>query len=417
MHDYLPKDVVLSVNGISKKFCRDLKRSLVYGLADIGQEMLGIRGNKNAHLRKKEFWALRDVTFQVKQGEALGLIGKNGSGKSTLLRIISSLVKPDVGHVAVKGRLAPLIALGAGFSPVLTGRENIYANMSILGLKKSEIDDRFDDVVKFSEIGDAIDSPVQTYSSGMAARLGFSSAIFTEPDILLIDEVLAVGDARFRARCYQKLAQLRSNGTTFILVSHSSPSIISVCERAIYLSQGMLIDDGKAVAVVDKYEQELFSQDNVEEENVLVRPKGDISPELFINSIKWKNSEERVISRPVTGHEVALEFEVESSNDISDLNLTLLIRDLRRGEVVLHFRSDQEGMIFSVGKGKYIVRIEMPIFSFVEGQYTMKITLNGPKNYIYDFIESYVFTVEKQPELFLVESRFFQERNWKVIPA
>ncbi|NEP28570.1 ABC transporter ATP-binding protein, partial [Moorena sp. SIO3I6] len=186
-------EVILSINGVSKKFCRDLKRSLLYGVHDIGTELLGLR-QKDDKLRKKEFWALKDVSIQLRRGEAIGLVGKNGSGKSTLLRIISGLIKPDVGSVEVKGRLAPLIALGAGFNPILTGRENIYANMSILGLSKKEIDQRFDQVLEFAEIGDAIDSPVQTYSSGMAARLGFASAIHTEPDILLIDEVLAVGD-------------------------------------------------------------------------------------------------------------------------------------------------------------------------------------------------------------------------------
>ncbi len=179
-------EVVLSVEGVSKKFCRDLKRSLFYGVQDIAGELTGVR-QKSDRLRNKEFWALDNVSFELRKGEALGLVGKNGSGKSTLLRIIAGLIKPDLGTVKVTGRVAPLIALGAGFNPILTGRENIYANMSILGLSTKEIDEKFDDVVEFAEIGEAIDAPVQTYSSGMAARLGFASAIHTEPDILLIE--------------------------------------------------------------------------------------------------------------------------------------------------------------------------------------------------------------------------------------
>ena len=190
-------DVVLSVKGISKKFCRDLKRSLLYGVQDIASELTGTR-DKTETLRQKEFWALNNVSFELRRGDALGLIGPNGSGKTTLLRIISGLIRPDTGSCEVKGRLAPLIALGAGFIPILTGRENVYTNMSILGLSKHEIDQRFQDVLDFADIGDAIDTPVQSYSSGMAARLGFASAIHTEPDILLIDEVLAVGDAKFK---------------------------------------------------------------------------------------------------------------------------------------------------------------------------------------------------------------------------
>ncbi|MEL6502772.1 MAG: ABC transporter ATP-binding protein, partial [Cyanobacteria bacterium J06623_1] len=181
---------------------------------------------------KREFWALSDISFELKKGEALGLVGKNGSGKSTLLRIIAGLIKPDTGTVRVKGRIAPLIALGAGFNPILTGRENIYANMSILGLSKREIDERFAEVVEFAEIGEAINAPVRSYSSGMAARLGFASAIHTEPDIILIDEVLAVGDSKFKTKCYNKLHELRQKRKSFIMVSHSSHAIATVCESA-----------------------------------------------------------------------------------------------------------------------------------------------------------------------------------------
>ncbi len=233
-------EVVLSVQGVSKKFCRDLKKSLFYGIQDITSELLGVR-EKSDKLRKKEFWALKDVSFQLRRGEALGLVGKNGSGKSTLLRIIAGLIRPDTGSVEIQGRIAPLIALGAGFNPILTGRENIYANMAILGLSKREIDRRFDAVVEFAEIEDAIDAPVQTYSSGMRSRLGFASAIHTEPDILLIDEVLAVGDSRFRGKCFRRLHELREQGTSFILVSHNLHSILSVCSSAVYLKTGEFI--------------------------------------------------------------------------------------------------------------------------------------------------------------------------------
>ncbi|MEO0804175.1 MAG: ABC transporter ATP-binding protein, partial [Cyanobacteria bacterium J06642_2] len=213
-------DLVISVEDVSKKFCRNLKRSLFYGMRDILADFAGGRRHSD-QLRLQEFWALQSISFQLHRGEAVGLVGTNGAGKSTLLRIISGLIKPDVGQVRVRGRLAPLIALGAGFNPILTGRENIFANMSILGLSTRQIQQRFQDVVAFAEIEDAIDAPVQTYSSGMTARLGFACAIHTEPDILLIDEVLAVGDARFRAKCYRRLYDLRQKGVAFILVNHN----------------------------------------------------------------------------------------------------------------------------------------------------------------------------------------------------
>jgi lipopolysaccharide transport system ATP-binding protein len=250
------KEVVISVEQVSKKFCRDLKQSLFYGLQDIATDLIGGK-RKSDRLRPGEFWALKDVSFQLRRGEALGLVGANGAGKSTLLRIISGLIKPDTGCVRVKGRVAPLIALGAGFNPILTGRENIYANMSILGLSTQAIKKRFDEVVDFAEIWDAIDAPVQTYSSGMAARLGFACAIHTEPDILLIDEVLAVGDIKFRMKCHRKLAKLRENGTAFVLVSHNPPAILNVCNSAIYLLKGQLIATGDIESVVRKYEEDL----------------------------------------------------------------------------------------------------------------------------------------------------------------
>ncbi|NEQ15703.1 MAG: ABC transporter ATP-binding protein, partial [Moorea sp. SIO3E2] len=298
-------EVILSVNRVSKKFCRDLKRSLLYGVHDIATELVGLR-QKDEKLRKKEFWALNDVSIQLRRGEAIGLVGTNGSGKSTLLRIISGLIKPDVGSVEVKGRLAPLIALGAGFNPILTGRENIYANMSILGLSKEEIDQRFDQVLEFAEIGDAIDSPVQTYSSGMAARLGFASAIHTEPDILLIDEVLAVGDLLFRMKCYRKLSELRDKGTTFVLVAHNPNSILSICDSAIYLQRGKLLAVGKAAVVMQKYDEDLFLDNKQESKGAVFfqeKPPEE-STGLDILAVYFRDGQGNRIEYPLSGQPV-----------------------------------------------------------------------------------------------------------------
>ena len=184
-------DILVKVGGLSKKFCKDLKTSLWYGIKDLCS---GISGNKNTReLRDKEFWALKDINFELRRGECLGLIGHNGAGKSTLLKILNGLINPDAGKVTIKGRVGALIELGAGFNPILSGRENIYNNGAILGFTRKEIDDKVEEIIDFSEIREFIDMPVQNYSSGMKIRLGFAVAAQMEPDVLIIDEVLSVG--------------------------------------------------------------------------------------------------------------------------------------------------------------------------------------------------------------------------------
>ncbi|MEC4819057.1 MAG: ABC transporter ATP-binding protein, partial [Scytonema sp. PMC 1069.18] len=314
-------EVVLSVNGVSKKFCRDLKQSLFYGIQDITYEVLGLQNN-NSKLRSKEFWALKDVTFQLRRGEALGLVGKNGSGKSTLLRIIAGLIKPDTGFVEVTGRLAPLIALGAGFNPILTGRENIYTNMSILGLSNKEIDKRFDEVVEFAEIGDAIDAPVRSYSSGMAARLGFSCAVHTDPDILLIDEVLSVGDVRFRAKCQRKLGELRKKEVSFILVSHKAQQLMSICDKSVYLSKGQFVAFGDTNAIIHQYEEDLFGVKNQKSQGVIFLPDKPENDKIgfSLNYIRFKDVQGNNIDSLITGEAANLCLGFKANRKIENLN-------------------------------------------------------------------------------------------------
>jgi lipopolysaccharide transport system ATP-binding protein len=225
------------VEGASKKFCRNLKRSLWYGLQDMGREITGRRHGGNGELRPQEFWAVRDVNFELRRGECLGLLGRNGAGKTTLLKMLNGLIKPDAGRIEMRGRIGALIALGAGFNPILSGRENIYVNGSVLGLRKAEIDARIDEIISFSEIGEFIDMPVQSYSSGMNVRLGFAVATSLQPDVLLLDEVLAVGDAAFRHKCYQRINRIIGN-CAVIIVSHSMEQIAAVASKVGLLHKG-----------------------------------------------------------------------------------------------------------------------------------------------------------------------------------
>jgi len=204
-------------------------------------------------LSTQNFWALKDVSFKVNEGESLGIIGKNGSGKTTLLRVIGGIFKPDEGSINVRGKVSTLLSVGAGFQPELSGLENIYLNGTILGLKKKEIDAIADSIIAFSELNNFIDVPVKTYSSGMHARLGFSIAVNIERDIMLIDEILGVGDRHFREKCERKMSQFRERAKTIILVSHNTEAIKSFCNRAILLDKGIMIAEGQPEDVVEQY--------------------------------------------------------------------------------------------------------------------------------------------------------------------
>jgi len=229
-------DILIKVENVSKKFCRDLKKSLWYGVKDIAGEIAG-RSNLIGELRPSEFWSVNDVSFELKRGECLGLIGPNGAGKSTLLKMLNGLIKPDKGRISIRGRVGALIELGAGFNPILTGRENIYVNGAVLGFTKKEIERKFDDIVEFAEMGEFIDAPVQNYSSGMKVRLGFAVAAQMEPDVLLIDEVLAVGDLNFAIKCLNAVGDIITNAAV-IFVSHSMQFVDRISTKVMVMEKG-----------------------------------------------------------------------------------------------------------------------------------------------------------------------------------
>lgn len=409
-------EIVLSVRGVSKKFCRDLKKSLFYGVKDIAGDLTGLR-TKSDRLRAKEFWALDCVSLQLRRGEALGLVGKNGSGKSTLLRIIAGLIRPDLGTVETKGRVAPLIALGAGFNPILTGRENIYANMAILGLSKPEIDERFDDVVEFAEVGDAIDSPVQTYSSGMAARLGFASAIHTEPDIILIDEVLAVGDIKFKTKCYNKLHELRQNQTSFIMVSHSSHSIATVCESAVYLQQGKTILTGDTLSVLNKYEDDLFLGQVERSLGFVQLPEKEEqdSTGLDISSIFFKDEAGDVIDTPTSGELCYLVIDCHVRKPLEQVSVNIGIRELSgESRLLIYMNSWDDDFYLDMSAGRHEIQIKVPYWGLGIGLYELKIAIRQEKIALLDKVESFKFAVQKNPSQSSV-SLFYQPRSWQII--
>lgn len=413
------KLLVISVEEVSKKFCRNLKRSLFYGVQDIVADLTG--GRRQSHqLRSQEFWALQSISFQLHRGEAVGLIGTNGAGKSTLLRIISGLIKPDTGRVRIRGRIAPLIALGAGFNPILTGRENIYANMSILGLSTQEIEQRFQDVVDFAEIEDAIDAPVQTYSSGMAARLGFACAIHTEPDILLIDEVLSVGDARFKAKCYRRLYELRQKGVAFILVNHNPQAILNICDRALYLAQGQLIVSGDVNSVVTQYEKDLFLQGIDENPNQLILPPKP-SPDstgMDILALFFRNTQGEITEQLLTGKPISFCVACHAQNSYSGITLHLRITRVGgedNSTKILYLSGDNDNVFFEVPAGKFELRLQLPYLGLAPGTYTMNVKVKKDSLFSFDVVESFRFTVIADSNMH--SCRFYQPRNWLLMSS
>jgi ABC-type polysaccharide/polyol phosphate transport system ATPase subunit len=205
--------------------------------------------------KPREFWPLRDISFEVRQGETVGIIGQNGAGKSTLLRLVAGACFPSEGRISVRGRIAPLLSLGAGFQPDMTGRECIEINATALGLSKAEIDERLEAITTFAELGDFLDTPTRYYSSGMLARLGFAVAVHTTPDLLIVDEVLAVGDHNFQKKCTEKIEEMRRSGTTILLVSHASMSVKAMCDRVLWLKDGSIVADGPPDSILEEYLQ------------------------------------------------------------------------------------------------------------------------------------------------------------------
>lgn len=313
-------DVLLKVESLSKKFCMSLKRSMLYGTYDVARDMLGFP-QKNVKLRTSEFWALQDINFELNRGETLGLIGQNGCGKTTLLRLINGIFPPDKGKITINGRIGALIAVGAGFHPHMTGRENIYLNGAILGMTKAEIKRKLDEIIDFAEIGEFIDAPVATYSSGMTVRLGFAIAIHCEPDILLLDEILAVGDGRFQQKCFSKIAQLRKNGTSIVFVSHSMPHVQMICKDAIFMDDGKMIAYGKVEDIVGFYYNKCSV--NVYESAEKLKDDFISSYNISYKYLKFYNDTGEETRTFKSGEDIIAEWKYDMQHEIKNVSVYL----------------------------------------------------------------------------------------------
>jgi lipopolysaccharide transport system ATP-binding protein len=300
-----------------------------YGFRDILRDSAGLRP-KSDRLRRKEFWAVDDVSFELKKGETLGLIGPNGAGKTTLLKMLNGIIIPDKGNLRIKGRVGALIQLGAGFHPQLTGRENIYINGAILGMGKREIDKIFEEIVEFADIGDFLDTPVKFYSAGMFVRLGMAVAMHTNPAILLVDEVFAVGDIKFQAKCFNRIGELRRRGVSFILVSHNIHHIAGYANKVLVLNQGQIWANGDPNPTVKKYLELMSTQtkDYIDSDNL---PNGT-GRVRFKDVYLCDNSENRVSSLDSTSP-FALRIDYKAVADFNDVELDVVIYDTQSKQV------------------------------------------------------------------------------------
>jgi len=372
----MSNEVLVKVDNVSKKFCRDLKTSLWYGVKDLFREMTGQGGTKRANLRKKEFWAVDDVSFTVNRGECLGLIGPNGSGKSTLLKMINGLIKPDRGQIKVRGRVGALIELGAGFNHILTGRENIYVNAAVLGIPKREIDKQLDAIIDFAGIEDFIDTPVQSYSSGMKVRLGFSVAANIRPDILLIDEVLAVGDIGFRAKCYNRIAEIMEN-CAVVIVSHHMPAIARVSSKCMVLNNSHSIFQGTPEKAIEKYNS-LFDEEKVD----IQRPLG--SGEAIVERIEIYSTNNKESETFQYGNPITISFDVKVLPKYEFFLVSIGFKN-QESQLVAQCNSGYNSVKFRNDGALKHIEIKIPKLLLNPGYYTLGLIIYDQTNtkYLY----------------------------------
>jgi lipopolysaccharide transport system ATP-binding protein len=361
---------LITVEGLSKKFCTDLRTSLKYGVRDLAAEVVG--RERDHTLRPKEFWALQDVSFELRRGECLGLLGRNGAGKTTLLKMLNGLMRPDKGSISLHGRVGALIALGAGFNPVLTGRENVYVNAAVLGIPRQVVRQRFDEIVAFAELEEFIDMPVQNYSSGMNVRLGFSvAAVLMEPDILFLDEVLAVGDIGFAMKCLNRVREIMANSAV-IFVSHSMPMISAFCTRALVMERGrVLLDSTDLGAAMDRY-MSGFSVDR--------RVSGTGGAEvlevrLFANGREVCDADETV-DQGVEAH-VELVVRIHSEELAS---VAVYVDDIAMSQVLVVPVKDASGELLWLGTGVHRLRVPLGKMEMNMGSYSLLVGIRSQRS-------------------------------------
>jgi lipopolysaccharide transport system ATP-binding protein len=385
-------DTVIRVENLGKKYVLGYKQERYTSLRDVianrskalfnpSQSKSKIQSNRD------EFWALKDLSFEIKQGETVGIIGRNGAGKSTLLKVLSRITEPTKGRINIKGRIASLLEVGTGFHPELTGRENIYLNGAILGMSKAEIQRKFDEIVAFAEVEKFLDTPVKRYSSGMYVRLAFAIAVHLEPEILVVDEVLAVGDAQFQKKCLNKMSEVGKQGRTILFVSHNMSAIRSLCTVGLVLSKGTLKDIGEINEVTDRY---LADIERFNSSNTTIETKS-----FHVNEVKVYTPANPVIK---TFDSVNIKIKFSGKEEVIEPDVYISICSLDGQRILgLNFRDFQEIPLLSAG---IVAEVAFSIDSLplLPGQYQIEVQIKDLQTNKWEFIErTFPFEVVETP--------------------
>jgi ABC-type polysaccharide/polyol phosphate transport system ATPase subunit len=388
---------IIRVEGVSKLYRRTLPGDR---LRTLKSALVG-RSLASGLKPEESIAALETVDFAVHAGEAFGVIGGNGSGKSTLLKLVAGMLKPTTGRITVAGRVAALIELGAGFHPEISGRENVFINGAVLGLSRKQIERRYADIVEFSGLGDFMEEPVKNYSSGMYVRLGFAVAVNTDPDVLLVDEVLAVGDEAFAHRCLRRIEEFLAAGKTLLLVSHSLDLVEGVCDRVLWLDNGRQRLVGEPRRVIDAYRQEVAEREG--EEHLAVKRQRERSGEAVSEELRWGSREAEILSSRMlvggaggvgaqaeerylvtTGEDVTFEIRARAGRPLDDFVFGVAVstpRDL----VIWGTNTDLDGYVAGRFEGEATVRLTAPALRLAPGEYVVDIAIHSKEGAPYDY--------------------------------
>ncbi len=407
---------VIRVEGVSKLYRRTLPGDR---LRTLKSALVG-RSLASGLKPEESIAALEQVDFAVHRGEAFGVIGGNGSGKSTLLKLVAGMLKPTTGRITVAGRVAALIELGAGFHPEISGRENVFINGAVLGLTRKQIERRYQDIVEFSGLGDFMEEPVKNYSSGMYVRLGFAVAVNTDPDVLLVDEVLAVGDEAFAHRCLRRIEEFLASGKTLLLVSHSLDLVEGVCDRVLWLDNGRQRLVGEPRRVIDAYRQEVAEREG--EEHLAANRRREQAGEEVPEELRWGSREVEILSirllaggeeryHVTTGEDVVFEIRARADKPLDDFVFGVAISTPRSFEV-WGTNTDMEGYAAGHFEGEAVVRLACPALRLAPGEYVVDVAVHSREGAPYDYQRrALTFTVTAPTSGVGV---YFPEHRWEV---